>query len=234
MKRRVVIATMFATAMLCMTSCGVDNKEQATQLLEEKYGEKFTVIENYGGGSLLSESYGILATSEECPDVLFEAEVADDGSYIVDEYITARVCRQIEDNILENLGHPSEEDIVVKVTAISKTIDSVDADMTPEEYIEIKENNQFVIDICYFYGNLDRERILADAFYGMPYLNGYTDICGVDKKTINKVHSYFSKSARADYGYEQILDGEYIERIEISYGMTGKMDINLDNTSETR
>lgn len=227
---RVKIASIvFMTAILslillvCIVSIR-EYEEQACILLEEKYSEQFEVVRCYGKDRF-REFYEVLAVSESYPDILFEAKAACDGSYISDEYVSARVCRKIEEKLEWNL-RTLPGDMLIKVQVISKTIDSANADMSVQEFVSIKEKDRFVVYLHYV--PEDTERVydaLENAFDGLECLNGTMQLYITDEKTLKQIRGYFEKYAKTDNTYKKITDG--IERVSIPFEH-GLIDIQDD------
>lgn len=69
--------------------------------------------------------YEVRAFSGAYPEILFRARAAFDGSCLSDEYVVSRVCASAEEQIEKNLGGLPGY-LTVKVTAVSKSIDSAD------------------------------------------------------------------------------------------------------------
>lgn len=215
------LAGVFVMAIVTanLTGCIPSEKEkinQAEELLEEKYGERFDVLEYYGKLNFEGD-YEILAASEEHPDVLFEAKVVSEGSYISDEYVTARVCRTIEEQIYQNLSGLSGY-LFVKVQAISKSIDSSNADMTVQEYISFKSKNRFVVYLHYTPEDKDVEntyQVIKNIFSGIEGMNGTIQLYVVEEDLLQQVQEYLDEHAKVDETYKDKLEG--IDRISIPY-----------------
>ncbi len=213
-----MVGVILMTVSIDLTGC-IDNRqeyeEQACQLLEEKYRESFEIVEYYGRDRI-EDTYALLAVSQSYPDLLFDATVACDGSYIIDQYVTARVCNQIEEQMTENLSIMPGYTLI-KARAVSKTIDSTDADMTIEEFMAIKTKNKFTITLHYCPEDemVDVRSELEKAFRGLECLSGYLDIYIVDEALLRQVQTYLGENARMDYGYEKLL--ESVEKTRLSF-----------------
>lgn len=217
--KRVMGVFLMAAITLDLSAC-VSNKkdyeDQACRLLEEKYGEQFEIVEYYGQDRQ-EEVYEVMAASNHYPDVLFEAKAACDGSYVSDEYIASRVCRLIEEQIEQNLGNLPGY-VVVKVQAISKSIDSSNADMSIQEFVSIKSKNRFVIYLHYTPVDKNVEKAyqaIEDILLGMDCLNGTIQFYITDEKTLKQVQEYMEEHAKVDNEYKEIV--EKIDRITIPF-----------------
>lgn len=204
-----------------LSACIVNSKEyeeQACSLLEEKYGGQFEVVQYYGKEQL-EDFYEVLAVSEDYPDILFEAKAACDGSYLSDEYVSARVCRKIEEKLEQNLSILPGY-MLIKVQAISKTIDSADADMSVQEFVSIKEKDRFVVYLHYVPEEKDAGRVynvFENAFSGLECLNGTMQLYITEEKTLKQIQEYFGEHAKTDNEYKEMTDG--IDRVTIPFDL---------------
>lgn len=198
------------TAALNITACAPDRQEyeeQACRLLEEKYGEEFEVYD-YLGSDHIKNSYKITAFSREYPEILFEAEAAEDGSSLSDQYVASRVCRKIEEQVSGNIAALPGY-FQIKVQAVSMSIDSADADMSPEEFASLKTNNQFGIYLHYCPVQEEWEKtwqVIEKAVYGMEYLRGSIFLYIVEEDTLKKIQNYLDENAELYYEYDQIVE----------------------------
>lgn len=202
-----------------LTACVPNKKKQeaqAVQMLNEKYQEEFE-IERYLGGESMSGNYEVLAYSTEYPDILFEARAARDGSFLSDEYIASRVCRLAENQIEKNLGGLAGY-LQVKVQAVSKSIDSVQADMSIQEFMSIKTKNRFAVYLVYHPAEGDIKRIyeaLANTFTGLECMSGNIQLYLTNEKILKQVQDYLSETAKVDYEFDEAL--EHTEPVTIPF-----------------
>lgn len=215
-----------AVTAAALTACSTSQKEyeeQMCSMLEEKYGEEFTIAE-YLGLERMENRYEAVCYSQKHPEILFEAQAAADGSYIVDEYISARVCRKIEEKMLDNMDSLTGY-IELSVHPVSKTIDSTDAEMSVENFVEITEGNRFAVYMHYCPVEKNAEKVyqsLENAFEGLEELDGNIQLYPVDEETLKAVADYLSENANLYYEHDELLKD--VERISIPFEK-GKLQI---------
>ena len=198
-------------AIATFNGCGMNQKEykeQAAGLLNEKYNEDF-IIDKYLGQEHMNDYYEVQAYSENHPEVLFEAKVLKDGSGITDEYVASRVCYTIEQKIQTNI-EPLPGYMQVDVHAVSNSIDSSDADMTPKQFIEMKTKNKFVVYIYYCPQESDVEgvySVISKAMQGMDFLSGRMRFYIVEEEVLIQIQDYLEEYANLYYDYEKLLKG---------------------------
>lgn len=182
-------------------------EKQACRLLEKKYHQEFQIFQ-YEGKEWTANYYKVIAYSEEYPDILFEAQIKDDGSEIYDEYICARVCRKIETQMEEYL-EGLQGYIQLKVLPLVKGIDSTDADMSIEEFMDADKKNRFAVYLCYCPQIKNIKNVyksLYNVFQQLDYMSGNIQLYVTDEKTLKEVQNYFDENAKIYYEYEAILE----------------------------
>lgn len=208
-----------AAAMAALTACSMKSEEyeeQMCSMLEEKYGEEFAVAE-YLGLERMENRYEAVCYSQAYPDILFEAQAAADGSYLTDEYIAARVCRKIEDKILDNMGSASGY-IELKVQAVSKTVNSQDADMSVENFVKMKNGNRFAVYMHYCPVEKNAENVyksLENSLNGMECLSGNIQLYPVGEETLKAVGNYLTENAKLYHEHDEMVKD--VERITIPF-----------------
>lgn len=208
-----------ATVAANLTGCVMTKNQmmnQAEELLEQKYGEQFNVLECYGRINFGGD-YEVVAASQEHPDVLFEAKVLKEDLFLSDEYVTSRVCRSIEEQILQNLGDLPGY-LFVKVQAISKSIDSANADMTIQEYLKLKDNNRFVVYLHFSPTEKNVERVyetIKRIFLEIDGMNGTIQLYIVEEDMLRQVQEHLDELPKIDKKYREILNE--IDRISIPF-----------------
>lgn len=185
--------------------------ETAQELLNEKYGEKFTVY-SYGKsfGTLTNNTYTVICSPADEPALRFEAEIAKDGSYIYDEYVSRKVSDKIEKAMMKVLS-VSNTQMAVKVGAATKIIDSVQADMPVKEFMALTPNAKFAI-----YVVLDQEKLtkqeasetvelLKKSIAATPSINGYVYLYLGTEEMVSQFSKYIRENPGADKGLFDIL-----------------------------
>lgn len=201
---------VMSIAAVDLTACVPNRKEQeaqAVQMLNEKYHEEFE-IEKYLGQESMSDYYEVLAFSTEHPDILFEAKAAVDGSFITDEYVSSRVCRAAEEQIERNLGGLTGY-LQVKVQAVSKSIDSVQADMSMQDFMSIKTKNRFAVYLIYYPAEKNiaqAYQALANTFAGLECMSGNLKLYITNEKVLKQVQAYLTETAKVDYEFDEVLE----------------------------
>ena len=182
-------------------------EKQACRLLEEKYGESFEIL-HYGGWDWMSDSYKVVAYALEYPDILFEAEIKTDGTSMYDEYICARVCRKIEDLIETNI-----EDlpgyIQLKVLPLFKRVQSVDADMSVEEFFEQNQKNRYAVYLGYSPQIKDVKAVygqIAGAFENLEFMSGNIQLYLMEEDKLKEMQTYLEENAKIYYAFEELME----------------------------
>lgn len=193
-----------------------EQKAQAVQLLNDKYHEDFE-IERFLGQESMNDYYEVLAFSTEYPEVLFEARAARDGSYIMDEYVASRVCRKVEQQLEEQLGGLAGY-TQVKVQAVSKSIDSAEADMSIQEFMSLKAENKFAVYLIYSPVQMDPQKVyqtLTGMFTGLECMSGSIQLYVTSEKILQQTQIYLEQTAKVDYEFDEAL--EFTEPITVPF-----------------
>lgn len=212
----VIIMSIAAELTACIPN-RKEQEEQAVQMLNEKYNEEFQ-IERYLGQESMNDYYEVLAFSTEYPDILFEAKAARDGSFIMDEYVASRVCRKAEEQMEEQLGGLPGY-IQLKVQAVSKSIDSAQADMSMQEFMSLKSNNRFAVYLIYSPAEIDSSKVyqnLTGMFSGLECMSGNIQLYVTDEKVLKQTQEYLGQRAKVDYELDEVL--KFADSITIPFG----------------
>jgi len=224
--KKIAGVLIMATVTTNLTGCIMTKNQmmnQAGELLEQKYDEQFNVLECYGRMNFDGD-YEVVAASQEHPDVLFEAKVLKKDLFLSDEYVTSRVCRSMEEQILQNLGDLPGY-LFVKVQAISKSIDSDNADITMEEYLKLKDNNRFVVYLHYSPTQKNVQKVyetMESIFCELGKINGTIQLYIVEENILKQVQEHLDELPKIDEAYRDILKD--IDRISIPFE-NGKMQM---------
>lgn len=222
-----------AAAMTGITACMPGEKEyrkQALELLKEKYAEEFSV-EQYMGREWVNDYYEVMAYPDENPELLFEAKVACDGSYIADEYISARVCRDTEEKILENLSGMKGY-IQLKAWPTLKTVQTDMTAMDLGEFLTASPGNQFSVYLYYCPVEKNTEetyKVIQKAFTGLECMKGKLRLYIVEEEQLRQIQAYFSDNAKIYQEHEDIL--KECKCISIPF-CDGKIDMMMEEFIE--
>lgn len=210
---------LMASAIVSMEGCGINQekfKKQALEMLEKKYNETFYLTQ-YSGSDFYGNEYDVTAYSEEYPEVLFRCKVARDGSYMEDEYVAERVSAEVEEKMSDELGHLPGY-YFMKAEPLSKSIDSKEAGMTPEEFMRIKPSDRFVLLLHYSPEEKNIQKVyqsIEAAVREEPDLSGTIRFTVTDADTLKEAEEYFGQNAGIYDGYNQIVKDSFI--IELGY-----------------
>jgi hypothetical protein len=98
-------------------SDGEEKANLAEKLLHEKYGKNFVVYSEGGSyGTLTGDTFTVYAYEKKSPTVRFKADVAKDGTYMLDDFVSTKVSGKIETSISNQLKN-SNFNIALKVEA---------------------------------------------------------------------------------------------------------------------
>lgn len=204
----------------CRLMSNKERMEKAKVLLEEKYQEEFEILEYQGIINIAEEEYKVMAAAKNSPDILFEAKASGKESYLSDEYITAKVCRLMEEQMLRNLGSMKGY-LKIKIQAVSKTITSSDSKMSIQEYMTLKPSNLYAVYLHYYPLDVDGKVIyenMQKAFVGMGNMSGAIELYIVDEDKLKEIASYLKECAILDEQYKELLSGVIAIRIPFKNG----------------
>lgn len=204
----------------CRLMSNKERMEKAKVLLEEKYQEEFEILEYQGIINIAEEEYKVMAAAKNSPDILFEAKASGKESYLSDEYITAKVCRLMEEQMLRNLGSMKGY-LKVKIQAVSKTIASSDSKMSIQEYMTLKPSNLYAVYLHYHPLDVDGKVIyenMQKAFVGMGNMSGAIELYIVDEDKLKEIASYLKECAILDEQYKELLSEVIAIRIPFKNG----------------
>lgn len=221
---KLIISILF----VCIIASGVGGcmKENridiAQELLKAKYGEDFKMY-TYGKsfGTLTNNTFTVVCSPVDEPELRFEAEIAKDGSYMIDEYVARKVSDKIEKKMMEVLNS-SKIDISVKVGSGTKTIESSKSDMSAEEFIELMPNAKFAIYVVIGKTGLTSEEafvitgLLNKSLILTPNINGYIYLYLGPTEMITRFNEYKQENPWADKGMFDILKDANSVEAEIS------------------
>jgi len=197
---------------------------QALTMLEEKYGEEFAV-EKYEGTEHLEGFFRITCYPKESPQLLFDSEIACDGSYIEDDYVSVKVCHKAEQKIEQNLER-MDGYLLVKVVPVSRNVNSDNADMSVEEFVELKTKNRFAVYLMYCPQRKNAEKTYTEiekTFDGLSSMSGNIQLYVMQEEELKKMQKYLSGVTELDDTFQDMT--EDVERITIPF-QNGQIQIS--------
>lgn len=113
----------------------------AKSIISEKYSEEFSVIETR---ELSESSFYAWMSPADRPDIVFRAEITNDGSWSTDDYIVKILCHEITDRAeYEMRDYPGEYFVFTK-NILEYTLDGA-KDTTVEKHLENNPGDRFDI-----------------------------------------------------------------------------------------
>ncbi len=197
-------------------------KKLAENLLHEKYGEEFVVYSvGNSWGTLTEDTFTALSYEKNSPTVRFEAKVAKDGSYLIDEYISRKISNEMESEMLEVMKD-SPFTIALKVGPDIKIVDSTNSNMSVGEYMEKVPKLGFR-----FYVVTDAKKLSAEeesemldlfirSIQSYPAINGSVDLYFGSPSMIEQFNDYMKENPNADSGMFEILEEATHEQYNIT------------------
>jgi hypothetical protein len=187
-------------------------KKLAQDLLQEKYGEEFVVYSvGNSWGTLTEDTFTALSYEKNSPTVRFEAKVDKDGSYLIDEYISRKVSDKMEKRMLEVM-RDSSFNLALKVGPDIKVIESSDANMSVEEYMEQLPKLGFRFYVVTDANSLSNEEasemldVLSQSVQLYPNINGSLDLYFSSPSTVDQFNDYIKENPNADNGMFELLE----------------------------
>jgi hypothetical protein len=197
-------------------------KKLAKDLLQEKYEDEFVVYSiGNSWGTLTEDTFTALSYEKNSPTVRFEATVAKDGSYLIDEYIRRKISDEMEKRMLDVMQN-SSFNIGLKVGPDIKIVDSNNTNMTVEEYMKLAPNLGFrfyvVTDAKNLSDNEARELVdvLSRSVQEYSNINGSMDLYFSSTSTLDQFNDYIKKNPNADSGMFEILEEANHEQHDIT------------------
>ncbi len=176
--------------------------------LEDKYAEKFVIINILEKNSSGMEA---VVAAENHPRALFEAKLETSEGVLEDEYVASRVSEKISlrlETALENFLTEKEPSYVLHTEAISKSINSSDADMSVREFMEKKPSDEFMI--CVLLPEERKEDLpgiqdtIRKGLEDFSCIRGEIQIVFADAETMRDAGEFFAENAKFYYDYDRI------------------------------
>ena len=208
---------MAMTSVVGISGCSLPGKEKpsevriAEKLLHEKYDEEF-VIYKMGGryGTLTNNTFSVISSPKNNPDLKFDAKIAKDGTYMTDGYVSRRVCDLIEKSLTLSLN-TNLKNSVIHVGDASNANASNNSHMSIEEYIKTTKDPRFVVyivtekDSVTKVSSAELYNSLNIMFKSLPKLSGSLRIYIATKDAVEKTSAYLEETGRVDHGFEDLL-----------------------------
>jgi len=206
-----------------------DRRNTAEILLEQKYGEEFSVIK-YDGQEMLNDYYSVTAYCNDNPDIVFEAKVNNDAKAVSDNYWAKHLCAGISETIYRNLDAGAH--YYVQSTLMIDDIYQTDLNMTLEECAEKKILSGLTVyiftnetdDLAGFYNSINR------GLGQMPELYGSVRVYYTTDDQLKSIQQYLTSNARMDSGFEEIASS--LQRGSFAY-RNGKLEASENDFADT-
>jgi hypothetical protein len=222
--KRYALLILAMIILLGLSGCMKDSKSMsdrekkanlAEKLLHEKYGKNFTVYSEGGSyGTLTDDTFTVLAYEKNAPTLRFRADIAKDGSYMLDDFISTKVSDKIETSVRKDLQQ-ANINIALKVGAGVTGIDSKNADMSVDEFIQKVPKAAFVITVVMEKKILSFEEannlvaLLSNSIQKFPNLKGSVDIYVGSKSMLENFNRYNRENPGGDSGmYETVKNAK--------------------------
>ena len=194
LKKKLRTLLLLFLLMVSLSGCGAKaGKEKAKALLEEKYGESFTVTD-YQAPDLGRAYYTVTAYADKWPDLPFEAFPDEDGGRIADGYVCRRVCEKISETVTENLSDLIPCEIFVHTAMMGSDSVCADPDVSIEEFSTVWEpDNRYYVYLHVDNKNWDGSDVsgyLIYALSGLSGIKGNMTVYFSDQETIGAAEEY--------------------------------------------
>lgn len=206
-----------AEVTAALSACGKQDERirTAEQLLNQKYGEEFSVT-SYDGQEMMASYYEVTAYANEHPTLPFEASVNSDGSAVSDDYVSRRVCERISEQVALNLSALPCTSYVHTDIMSGDSVCS-DPDVSIADFVsEWEPYNRYYIYVHLSEGDLDAGQaagILAKSLSGLEMLKGNLSVYVSSDEMIAKVQDYVETHTGIYDSYSKLTDsalrGEY-------------------------
>ena len=221
-----VTMLLIAVTAVLLCACGSRNEriKTAELLLEEKYGEDFTVT-SYEGQEMMADYYSVSAYAKSHPKLPFEANVSEDGTSVSDDYVSRRVCEAISDQVAANITVLPCKYYVHTGIMSGESVCS-DPNISIEEFATKWEpNNRYYV---YLYISKEIEHVdssseiiynaLKEALKGIPEISGTMSVYISNDSVIEKVHVYVTTNTGLYNDYFEIAQDDYRGQFEFDDG----------------
>ena len=226
-----VLTSMFGTSGCSAQGGKTPEAKIAETLLQKKYNEEF-VIYSMGKryGTLTGNTFTVMCSPKDNPNLKFNAEIDKDGSFMQDEYVSRKVSDLIEKDLTKTFSK-NFKDFVIKVGAAGKTTDSNNSNMSIQEYFKLKNDTWFAIYIVIDKDNLKDVsddtiyNSISDTVGSVPNLSGGLKVYVVTKGVLQKAITYFKDYANLDSSFDELVSNPE----DISSGFeNGVLKMKLD------
>lgn len=239
--RKVVISILMIFLTLGVSGCsifGLDRDDIAKKLLKEKYNEEFDIFASGEGyGILPYETFKVVAAPKSNHDLLFEAEVEQEGAYMIDEYVEALVEDEVKQITSSKISELTDEFFIKVYAAYGGTEINDKKSVSLGKFRSISPDTPLVITLL-----LDKNKmaaIAAETEYQviqelfseqLPY-NASMEIYYTDGSVLQEAEDYFKKNAETYYGFDKKLEGYKRHGLGVN---AGHLNVSLEQFKERR
>ena len=198
-------------------------KTTAETAMEEKYGESFTAIETK---KLDDESFRAWLRPEGIPSAITRITVNNDGTGLLDDYITVRLCHGLTEKTEWGLGdYPG--DCYVHTDNSQEYAWSEDPDITAADYLKENRGDRFIISVILNEKNADlpalsRELVKLPAALGID--RGFLEVYVLGDETFTGIQAEIGR-------YDNMSSSEVKYALDDAGGPVISMDLSKTYTS---
>lgn len=206
-----------AVAITNLMGCQEMQQERvqlAQQLLADKYQEEFVVYsQGRSYGTAANNTFTVIAYPEMQKDIKFAAEIEKEGAYMFDQYVSRKVSAKIEQQV-EKVLASEIKDFAVKIGASNKVTDTVDSNISIEEFIQLEDSVQFAAYIVVNKQEIEKMEtqhlytLISEIYGNIPDIKGSVRLYFTTADKIDLVHDYLNETANMDEGYKDIVGKE--------------------------
>lgn len=196
--RRMKVSLLIVAMLISTTGCGIKSVRLRTakKALEEKYNETFEVSEVYDDNGRYPQ-FTAIARSVSRPWIPIRASVANDGSYIEDNYLSKIIGERIADTLKENIGELDGK-YYIYVSALSGNRGLSNTLISIADYVAYNPKNKFTISLYYAPEHYDADLVydkLSGSLENLEMLNGYLFVHIIDQKNLHNIREYIETHA---------------------------------------
>lgn len=239
--RKVVTSILMIFLALGMNGCsifGPGRDDIAKKLLKEKYNKDFEILSSGEGyGILPYDTFKVVAAPKSNHDLLFEAEVEQEGAYMIDEYVEALVEDEVKQITSSKISELTDEFFIKVYAAYGGTEINDKKSVSLGKFRSISPDTPLVITLLLDKNkmaaiNAEKEyRVLQELFLEeLPY-NAATEIYYTDGDILKKAEEYFKKNAETYGDFDDMIEG-YKDN---GFGFNaGQINVSLDQFKQQR
>lgn len=206
-----------AVAVTNLIGCQEMQQERvqlAQRMLADKYQEEFVVYsQGKSYGTEANNTFTVIAYPEMQKDLKFEAEIEKEGAYMFDQYVSRKISAKIEQQV-EKVLASEIDDFEVKIGASNKVTDTVDSNISIEEFVQLEDSLQFAAYIVVNKNEIEKMEtqqlytLISDIYRNIPNIKGSVRLYFTTIDKIDLVHDYLNETANMDEGFKDIVGKE--------------------------